>query len=114
MALRQVERTGQSTPARAGKSSSAEAPLPSDEASTPAIGPRGPRPARQRPFAAPPPGARPPPEPARPPRETAPTAPAPATAAVPGEKDSINPYNQRRQSARLHSWARCARTRTKT
>ena len=63
MALRQVERTGQSTPARAGKSSSAEAPLPSDEASTPAIGPRGPRPARQRPFAAPPPGARPRPNP---------------------------------------------------
>ena len=63
MALRQVERTGQSTPARAGKSSSAEAPLPSDEASTPAIGPGRLRPARQWRSARPPSGVRTSPEP---------------------------------------------------
>ena len=56
-----------STTARAGRSSSGEAPLPSDEASTPAIGPRGPRPARQRPSA----GPRREPGPARPRPDTA-------------------------------------------
>lgn len=113
MALRQVERTGQSTPARAGKSSSAEARFRQMK--------RHPRNRSERAPARPaaalrraPAGSPAPPEPARPPRETAPTAPAPATAAAPGEKDSMNPYNQRRQPARLHSWTRCARTRTKT
>ena len=56
-----------STTARAGKSSSGEIPLPSDEASIPAIGPGRPRPVRQRPFA----GPRREPGPARPRPDTA-------------------------------------------
>ena len=32
--------------------------------------------------------------------------------AAPGEKGSMNPYNQRRQPARLSSWAKCARRMT--
>ena len=56
-----------STTARAGRSSSGETPLPSDEASIPAIGPRGPRPVRQRPSA----GPRREPGPARPRPDTA-------------------------------------------
>ena len=61
MALRQVERTGQSTPARAGKSSSAEAPPPQMKPALPQSVREGPGP----PGSGPSPGPRREPGPAR-------------------------------------------------
>ena len=111
MALRQVERTGQSTPARAGKSSSAEARFRQMKRHPRNRSERAPA----RPAAALRPGPRREPEPRTNPAKNRPHRTDPGLwDAAPGEKGSMNPYNQRRQPARLHSWTRCARTRTKT
>ena len=92
------------TAARAGKTGSGW--LAAASARTPAPTPVGSRPARQRPSA---PALAGSPNPAK----NRPHRTDPDTRdAAPGEKGSMNPYNQRRQPARLSSWAKCARRTT--
>ena len=89
---------GPGRPVRAG--------WPQRRRGTPATDPGRSRPARQRPSAPAPVGS---PSPAK----NRPHCTDPDTwDAAPGEKGSMNPYNQRRQPARLSSWAKCARRTT--